>query len=78
MDLKRRKYPNASERYPLYFERLFRYLKVPAWVSGAGLAAIMGVTFVAADAAANLSTLQRSAVITTLLVSVALAPILAL
>ncbi|MGA2790698.1 MAG: hypothetical protein ABSF00_08015 [Candidatus Bathyarchaeia archaeon] len=78
MDLKRRKYPNASESYPLYFERLFRYLKMPAWVSGAGLAVIMGVTFVAADAAANVSTLQRSAEISALLVSVALAPILSL
>jgi len=69
-------HPEAPANYPIYFERVFRNLRLPVWVAGPALAGIMGISFAVTDMVAGLSTLQRFTVVAALLISIDLAPIL--
>lgn len=65
-----------QERYPVYFEKFLRSLKLPVWVGGPALGLVLGGSFIAADIIAGLSTVRHLIVVTALLISISLAPIL--
>lgn len=62
-----------QERFPIWFERIARVLKMPVWAAALLFTGAIGVVFAVSDAVAGLPTQHRVVVVSALLLSIGLA-----